>query len=80
MTATDPAAATLPLAPPLPRAPFLEGFGVIAAYPTATIERLFDYHAAVTIHEGSPAPGLGDASGPSSHPRPQQPPRSPPVG
>ena len=27
------------------RAPFLEGFGAIPAYPAAMIERLFDYHA-----------------------------------
>jgi D-serine deaminase-like pyridoxal phosphate-dependent protein len=42
------------------RAPFLEGFGVIPAYPAATIERLFDYHAAVSIPDGGPAPRLGD--------------------
>ena len=42
------------------RAPFLEGFGAIPAYPAATIERLFDYHAAVAIPDGSPAPRLGE--------------------
>ncbi|HET9346294.1 MAG TPA: alanine racemase [Candidatus Limnocylindrales bacterium] len=42
------------------RAAFLEGFGVIPAYPDAVVERLFDYHAAVTIPPGTPAPGLGD--------------------
>jgi D-serine deaminase-like pyridoxal phosphate-dependent protein len=42
------------------RAPFLDGFGVLPAYPSAVIERLFDYHAAVSIPEGSPAPRLGE--------------------
>ncbi|MFL5775086.1 MAG: alanine racemase, partial [Chloroflexota bacterium] len=42
------------------RAPFLEGFGVIPAYPDAVIERLFDYHAAVAIPAGQPAPRLGE--------------------
>jgi D-serine deaminase-like pyridoxal phosphate-dependent protein len=42
------------------RAAFLEGFGVLPAYADAVIERLFDYHAAVAIPAGSPAPGLGD--------------------
>jgi D-serine deaminase-like pyridoxal phosphate-dependent protein len=42
------------------RAAFLEGFGAIPAYPDAVIERLFDYHAAVTIPPGSPAPRLGE--------------------
>jgi D-serine deaminase-like pyridoxal phosphate-dependent protein len=42
------------------RAAFLEGFGSIPAYPSAVIERLFDYHAAVTIPAGTPAPRLGD--------------------
>jgi D-serine deaminase-like pyridoxal phosphate-dependent protein len=42
------------------RAAFLEGFGVIPAYPSAVIERLFDYHAAVAIPEGTPAPRLGE--------------------
>jgi len=42
------------------RAPFLEGFGVMPAYPSAVIERLFDYHAAVSIPDGSPAPRLGE--------------------
>ena len=30
------------------------------AYPDAVIERLFDYHAAVRIPPGSPAPRLGE--------------------
>jgi D-serine deaminase-like pyridoxal phosphate-dependent protein len=42
------------------RAAFLEGFGVIPAYPDAIIERLFDYHAAVSVPAGSPAPRLGE--------------------
>jgi D-serine deaminase-like pyridoxal phosphate-dependent protein len=42
------------------RASFLEGFGFIPAYPGAVIERLFDYHAAVAIPTGTPAPGLGE--------------------
>ncbi|HEX5012898.1 MAG TPA: alanine racemase [Candidatus Limnocylindrales bacterium] len=42
------------------RAPFLEGFGALPAYPDAVIERLFDYHAAVAIPAGSPAPRLGE--------------------
>ena len=42
------------------RAPFLAGFGSISGYPNAVIERLYDYHAAVTIPSGTPAPRLGD--------------------
>jgi D-serine deaminase-like pyridoxal phosphate-dependent protein len=42
------------------RAPFLDGFGVIPSYPDAVIERLFDYHAAVRIPPGAPAPRLGE--------------------
>jgi len=42
------------------RAPFLAGFGSIAGYPDAVIERLYDYHAAVTIPPGAPAPALGE--------------------
>lgn len=42
------------------RAPFLEGFGSMPAYPAATIERLFDYHAAVSIPPGAGAPRLGE--------------------
>jgi D-serine deaminase-like pyridoxal phosphate-dependent protein len=42
------------------RAAFLEGFGVLPAYPDAVVERLFDYHAAVAIPAGSPAPRLGE--------------------
>jgi D-serine deaminase-like pyridoxal phosphate-dependent protein len=42
------------------RAPFLEGFGSIPAYPGAVIERLFDYHAAIAIPPGTAAPRLGE--------------------
>jgi D-serine deaminase-like pyridoxal phosphate-dependent protein len=42
------------------RAAFLEGFGAIPAYPSAVIERLFDYHAAVSIPAGRRAPRLGE--------------------
>lgn len=42
------------------RAPFLEGFGSIPAFPDAVIERLFDYHAAVTVPPGAVAPRLGE--------------------
>jgi D-serine deaminase-like pyridoxal phosphate-dependent protein len=42
------------------RAPFLDGFGAIPAYPDAVIERLFDYHAAVRVAPGAPAPRLGE--------------------
>jgi len=42
------------------RAPFLAGFGSIPGYPGAVIERLYDYHAAVTIPSGASAPALGE--------------------
>jgi D-serine deaminase-like pyridoxal phosphate-dependent protein len=42
------------------RASFLDGFGLIPAYPDAVVERLFDYHGAVTIPPGSRAPELGE--------------------
>jgi D-serine deaminase-like pyridoxal phosphate-dependent protein len=42
------------------RAPYLEGFGSMPAYPEAVIERLFDYHAAVSIPPGATAPRLGE--------------------
>ena len=42
------------------RAAFLEGFGMLPAYPDAVIERLFDYHAAIRIPSGTPAPRLGE--------------------
>jgi D-serine deaminase-like pyridoxal phosphate-dependent protein len=42
------------------RAEFLEGFGSIAGYPDAVIERLFDYHAAVSVSPGVASPRLGE--------------------
>jgi D-serine deaminase-like pyridoxal phosphate-dependent protein len=45
------------------RAGFLEGFGSIVGYPDAVIERLFDYHAAVSIAPGAAAPRLGEVVG-----------------
>jgi D-serine deaminase-like pyridoxal phosphate-dependent protein len=42
------------------RAAFLEGFGMLPAYPDAVIERLFDYHAEIRIPSGTPAPRLGE--------------------
>jgi D-serine deaminase-like pyridoxal phosphate-dependent protein len=42
------------------RAPFLEGFGLMPAYPDAVIGRLFDYHGAVAIPPGTAAPSLGE--------------------
>ncbi|HEV8545409.1 MAG TPA: alanine racemase [Candidatus Limnocylindrales bacterium] len=42
------------------RADYLEGFGLLADYPRAILERLYDYHAAVIIPPGSPSPRLGE--------------------
>jgi D-serine deaminase-like pyridoxal phosphate-dependent protein len=42
------------------RASFLDGYGLMPAYTDAVIERLFDYHGAVAIPAGTPAPALGD--------------------
>jgi D-serine deaminase-like pyridoxal phosphate-dependent protein len=42
------------------RSEFLEGFGLLPAYPSAVVERLYDYHGAIVIPPGSPAPSLGD--------------------
>jgi D-serine deaminase-like pyridoxal phosphate-dependent protein len=42
------------------RAPFLEGFGHLVGYRGAVIERLYDYHAAVSIPRGIAGPRLGD--------------------
>jgi D-serine deaminase-like pyridoxal phosphate-dependent protein len=42
------------------RASFLEGFGLLPAYPDAVIERLFDYHGAIAIPQGTRAPELGE--------------------
>jgi len=42
------------------RAPFLDRFGYLPAYPEAVIERLADYHGMVAIPDGTPAPTLGE--------------------
>ena len=42
------------------RASFLEGFGLLPAYPDAVIERLSDYHGAVAVPAGTAAPALGE--------------------
>jgi D-serine deaminase-like pyridoxal phosphate-dependent protein len=42
------------------RAAFLDGFGLLPAYPDAVVERLYDYHGAVVIPAGTTAPGLGE--------------------
>lgn len=42
------------------RAEFLDGYGVLPAYPSAVIERLNDYHAIVRVPAASPRPRLGE--------------------
>jgi D-serine deaminase-like pyridoxal phosphate-dependent protein len=42
------------------RAPFLDRFGFLPAYPGAVIERLADYHGMVAVPVGTPAPELGE--------------------
>jgi D-serine deaminase-like pyridoxal phosphate-dependent protein len=42
------------------RASFVEGFGLLPAYPDAVIERLSDYHGAIAIPPGTAAPALGE--------------------
>jgi len=42
------------------RASFLEGFGLLPAYPDAVIEQLFDYHGAIAIPPETAAPSLGE--------------------
>ena len=42
------------------RASFLEGFGLLPAYPDAVIERLSDYHGAIVIPPGTATPALGE--------------------
>jgi D-serine deaminase-like pyridoxal phosphate-dependent protein len=39
---------------------YLTGFGSLPAYPGATIEHVFDYHAVVRTPDGSPRPALGE--------------------
>ena len=41
-------------------ASYLEGYGVLPAYPDAVIERLSDYHGVVRIPDGTPRPSLGE--------------------
>ena len=42
------------------RASFVDGFGLLPAYPDAVIERLSDYHGVIAIQVGTPAPALGE--------------------
>jgi D-serine deaminase-like pyridoxal phosphate-dependent protein len=42
------------------RAPYVEGFGALPAYPEAIIERVNDYHGVVHIPPGTPGPHLGE--------------------
>ena len=42
------------------RASFLDGFGLLPAYPDAVIERLSDYHGVIAIPPGTAAPQLGE--------------------
>jgi D-serine deaminase-like pyridoxal phosphate-dependent protein len=39
---------------------YLAGYGALPAYPAGTIERVFDYHGAVSFPEGAPRPSLGE--------------------
>jgi D-serine deaminase-like pyridoxal phosphate-dependent protein len=39
---------------------FLEGYGMLSAWPSAVIERLNDYHGTVSLPGGTAAPRLGD--------------------
>jgi D-serine deaminase-like pyridoxal phosphate-dependent protein len=41
------------------RAEYLEGFGFVAAYPQAVLDRVFDYHGRLVARGGSPLPELG---------------------
>jgi D-serine deaminase-like pyridoxal phosphate-dependent protein len=42
------------------RAPYLEGHGLLPAYPDAVIERLYDYHGVIRVPAGAPSPHLGE--------------------
>lgn len=42
------------------RPAWLDGFGALPAYPSATVSRVYDYHAVVSIPPGTPAPALGE--------------------
>jgi D-serine deaminase-like pyridoxal phosphate-dependent protein len=41
-------------------APYLEGHGLLPAYPDAVLERVSDYHGIVRVPSGSPRPTLGE--------------------
>jgi D-serine deaminase-like pyridoxal phosphate-dependent protein len=41
-------------------APYLDGHGLLPAYPGAVIERVSDYHGVVRIPDGSPKPSVGE--------------------
>ena len=42
------------------RASFLEGFGLLPAYPDAVVARLSDYHGVITFPDGATTPELGE--------------------
>jgi len=42
------------------RPDWLRGYGALPAYPQATVEQVYDYHAVVHVPVGTPAPRLGD--------------------
>jgi len=41
-------------------APYVDGYGLLPAWPDAVIERVSDYHGVVRIPRGAPAPAEGD--------------------
>jgi len=42
------------------RPDYLDGHGLLPAWPEAIVERLFDYHGVVRIPPDTAAPGLGE--------------------
>lgn len=42
------------------RAAYLDGHGLLPAYPDAVIGRLFDYHGVIGVPPGAPSPHLGE--------------------
>jgi D-serine deaminase-like pyridoxal phosphate-dependent protein len=42
------------------RADYLEGFGLLPDHPDAVIQRVFDYHGAVSLPAEGPMPAIGD--------------------
>ena len=42
------------------RAEYLDGFGMLPAFPDAVIARVFDYHGSVELRTDGPMPALGD--------------------